>query len=251
MENMTLQTVERALMVLELVATQPKSQKELEEITGFNRSNVRRLVFTLMDNGYIEKDESTKRYKLGLKVVELSSLRLNQVELKTEAVPFLRELSFKTNQVCHMGIYSQGEVVYIEKIQPVNSISMFSSIGKRLPVYSSSMGKVLLSQFDDNEIVNILKSIEINQLTKNTLTDIEKILIEVQQTRLNGYAVDDEENETNIFCIGAPVYDYRNKIIAAISTSGNSKEYLQDGSEMIELVKNTAQEISKRIGYSI
>lgn len=250
MENMTLQTVQRALEVLEIVATKPMSQKELEHATGFNRSNVRRLVFTLMDNGYIEKDQNTNKYKLGLKVVELSSLRLNQVELKTEAVPFLRELSFKTNQVCHMGIYSEGEVIYIEKIQPVNSISMFSSIGKRLPVYSSSMGKVLLSQYEDDEIVNILKKAHVSKLTGNTITDTEEILKEVQKTKLQGYAVDNQENEENIFCIGAPIYDYRNKIVAAISTSGNDKEYLQDGSKMIETVKNTAYEISKRIGYS-
>ena len=250
MENMTLQTVERALMILEMVSTQPKSQKELEEATGFNRSNVRRLVFTLLNNGYIEKDASTNKFKLGLKVVELSSLRLNQVELKTEAVPFLRELSIKTNQVCHMGTYSDGEVIYIEKIQPINSISMFSSIGRRLPAYSSAMGKVLLSQFDDNEVVDILKSKEIKKLTKNTIVNIDDLLNEVSKARESGYGVDDEENEENIFCIGAPIYDYRNKIVAAISTSGNNREYLKQGSEAIEAVKTAAYEISKRIGYS-
>ncbi len=250
MDNMTLQTVERALMILEIIAAQPKSQKELEEITGFNRSNVRRLVYTLMDNGYIEKDSSGK-FMPGLKVVELSSLRLNQVELKTEAVPFLRELSMSTNQVCHMGTYSHGEVVYIEKIQPVNSISMFSSIGRRLPVYSSSMGKVLLSQFTDDEARKILESVNIHSVTKNTITDIDELIRQVQKARVHGYAVDDEENEENIFCIGAPVFDYRNKIIAAISTTGNNEDYLKEGSEMIKKVKNTAYEISKRIGYSL
>ena len=250
MDNMTLQTVERALMILEIIAAQPKSQKELEEITGFNRSNVRRLVYTLMDNGYIEKDSSGK-FMPGLKVVELSSLRLNQVELKTEAVPFLRELSMSTNQVCHMGTYSHGEVVYIEKIQPVNSISMFSSIGRRLPVYSTYMGKVLLSQFTDDEARKILASVNIHSVTKNTITDIDELIRQVQKARVHGYAVDDEENEENIFCIGAPVFDYRNKIIAAISTTGNNEDYLKEGSEMIKKVKNTAYEISKRIGYSL
>jgi len=249
MENMTLQTVERALMVLEIISTQPKSQKELEEITGFNRSNVRRLVFTLMNKGYIEKDVSTNKFKLGLKVVELSSIRLNQVELKTEAAPILRELSMKTNQVCHMGTYVDGEVVYIEKIQPVNSISMYSSIGRRLPVYLSSMGKVLLTQFSDDEVRNILKSTEIVKKTKNTHIEIDDILNEVKKAREQGYAIDDEENEDDIFCIGAPIYDYRNKMIAAISTTGNNKEFLKDGSEAIELVKSTAYEISKRVGY--
>lgn len=249
MENTTLQTVERALMILEIVSTHPKSQKELEEITGFNRSNVRRLVFTLMHNGYIEKDSNTNKYKLGLKIVELSSIRLNQVELKTEAAPFLRELSLKTNQVCHMGIYDKGEVVYIEKIQSVNSINMFSSIGRRFPVYSSSMGKVLLSQFSDDEVFNILNSTERNKITKNTRIEIDDILKDVRKVRELGYAIDNEENEPNIFCIGAPIYDYRNKIIAAVSTSGNHKEYLEDGSLIIEYVKDVAYEISKRIGY--
>lgn len=249
MENMTLQTVERALMVLEIISIQPKSQKELEQATGFNRSNVRRLVFTLMNKGYIEKDSSGK-YTLGLKVVELSSIRLNQVELKTEAAPLLRELSLKTNQVCHMGIYSEGEVVYIEKIQPVNSISMYSSIGVRIPVYLSSMGKVLLSQFDDEEIKRILKSTNMEKRTKNTHTDVGAVLDEVRTVRKNGYAVDNEENEDNIFCIGAPVYDYRKKIIAAISTTGNNRDYLRIDSGIITLVKNTADEISKRIGYT-
>jgi len=249
MENMTLQTVERALMVLEIISVQPKSQKELEQATGFNRSNVRRLVFTLMNKGYIEKDSSGK-YTLGLKVVELSSIRLNQVELKTEAAPLLRELSLKTNQVCHMGIYSKGEVVYIEKIQPINSISMYSSIGVRIPVYLSSMGKVLLSQFDDEEVKRILKSTHMEKRTKNTHTDIGAVLDEVRNVRKNGYAVDNEENEDNIFCIGAPVYDYRKKIIAAISTTGNNREYLSLDSGIIALVKNTAEEISKRIGYT-
>ena len=249
MENMTLQTVERALMVLEIISVQPKSQKELEEATGFNRSNVRRLVFTLMNKGYIEKDTSGK-YTLGLKVVELSSIRLNQVELKTEAAPLLRELSLKTNQVCHMGIYSEGEVVYIEKIQPVNSISMYSSIGVRIPVYLSSMGKVLLSQFDDEKVQRILQSTHMEKRTKNTHTDVESVLDEVRLVRKNGYAVDNEETEDHIFCIGAPVYDYRKRLMAARSTTGNNKEYLSVDSGIIDLVKNTADEISKRIGYT-
>lgn len=250
MENMTLQTVERALMVLEIVAIEPKSQKELEEITGLNRSNVRRLVFTLMNNGYLEKDSNTSKFRLGLKVVELSSIRLNQVEIKTEAQPYLRELSLKTNQVCHMGTYADGEVVYIEKIQPVNNINMFSSIGRRLPVYSSSMGKVLLSQFTDNEVIDILKSVEIKKLTPKTHTDINELIKQVQKARIDGYAFDVEENEDGIFCIGAPIYDYRNKIVAAISTSGNNKEHLEEDSVIINSVINTAFEISKRLGYS-
>jgi len=249
MNSLTLQTVEKAIKILEIISIEPKSQNELEKISGFNRSSVRRIVYTLMDNGYVEKNENTGKYKIGLKVVELSSIRLNQVELKTEAAPILRELSLRTNQVCHMGIYSDYEVVYIDKVQPINSISMFSSIGKRLPVYSSSLGKVLLSEFSDHEILDILNSIKLLKKTQNTLVHANDILAEIKRVQTAGNAVDNEENEKGIFCIGAPIYDYRKKIIAAISTSGNNREYIKDGSEIIDLVKTASYEISKRLGY--
>lgn len=250
MANMSLQTVERAFMVLELIAAKPMTQQQLEAATGLNRSTVRRLVYTLQEQKYIDKDPYSSNYTLGLKVVELSSMKLNQVELKTEAMPFLRELSSKLNQTCHMGILSDERVVYIEKLEPLQSIRMFSAIGKRVPVHSSSLGKVLLTSLDDDMILKLLNKRGLPRFTPKTITDPEQLLKEIHQAKINGYAVDNEENEENIWCIAVPVFDYRNEVIAAISTSGKHHDFIDNpNSQIITIMKQASYSISQRMGY--
>lgn len=181
MKNMILQTVERALNIVEMIAERPMTQKELENATGFNRTTLSRLLFTLSSRKYIQKDIDTGRYKVGLKVVEIGSVRLNQIELKTEALPYLRELSQSVSRVCHMGILSQSEVVYIEKIEPLTSIRMFSGIGKRVPVHSTSLGKALLFDKSDSEILDILGEKKMQKFTDNTISDTNTFLKEMNK----------------------------------------------------------------------
>lgn len=250
MDNMTLQTVERALKILEIVAQMPLSQNEIGEQMGLNRTTTARLIHTLLSRSYLEFDAASNKYKLGLKVIELGCIKLNQLELKTEAVPFLRKLSLMLNQVCHMGILVDGEVVYIEKIEPITTIRMFSAIGKRVPVHSTSLGKALLSGLSNNEIISILKNKGMKSFTKNTLTNLDDIIKEVDRIRELGYGVDNEENEENIWCVSAPIKDYRNKIVAAISTSGHNEQSIKNEScQAIQLIKQTADSISERMGY--
>ena len=248
MDNMTLQTVDRALTLMEMIAEEPITQQEIEQKTGLNRTTVSRLLTTLMLRKYIEKNEAN-RYQIGLKAVEIASLRLNQIELKTEAVPLLRQLSMKLGQVCHIGMLSDGEVVYIEKIEPVSSIRMFSAIGKRVPVHSTSLGKVLASGLNDDEIKEIFKQKGMEQLTENTITDPEEYIREIHTVREKGFAEDREENEMGIRCIAAPVRDYRNQIVAAISTSGYQTPMTTEYGEPVRRqVMETAKEISLRLG---
>lgn len=252
MENMTLQTVGRALNILEMIAERPMTQKEMENETGLNRTTMSRLLFTLASRKYIEKEPSTGRYKIGLKVVELGSVMLNQIELKTEALPHLRELTQNVGRVCHMGILSQGEVVYIEKIEPMTSIRMFSGIGKRVPVHSTSLGKALLMDKTEEEIIRILKDKGMPKFTDNTIIRQQEFLREIAKSKARGYAIDNAENEPDIFCVAAPVTDYRNKVVAAISTTGRDGEFVHEPkSGIIKAVKDTAGEISKKMGYLI
>ncbi len=248
MNNMTLQTVDRALAVLEMLAIQPMNIQELEVKTGWNRTTVTRLVQTLAAREYIEKAETTNRYRVGLKVVEIGSIRLNQMELKTEAIPFLRELSQKLNQVCHMGQLSHGEVVYIEKIEPIASIRMYSAIGKRVPMHTTALGKMLASDLADDEILSILERKGMRRYTDHTIVDEKAYLEEIARVRSQGYATDNAENEADIYCIAAPVKDYRGIIIAAISTTNITNKRPPDA-EVIASVQSTGLNISRRMGY--
>jgi len=248
MENMTLQTVDRALTVLELIAEQPRSQQDIERALGLNRTTANRLINTLLQRKYLEKNPNTGLYQVGLKTVEIASVRLNHIELKTESAPLLRALSMALNQVCHMGILDEGEVVYIEKIEPIGFMRMFSAIGKRASVHSTSLGKVLVSALNDNEIRTLLQKIGMKRYTKHTMTDIDEYIEDIHQVRKRGYAFDNEENEEGIHCVAAPIIDYRNKIVAAISTSGSEKRSTEQEIELIRQVTQTAKQISQLLG---
>jgi DNA-binding IclR family transcriptional regulator len=251
MENMTLQTVERAFGILEMIAERQMTLRELEAETGLNRTTLSRLLFTLSKNKYIEKDAATGRYKVGLKVIELGSVMLNQIELKTEALPFLRELTQNVGRVCHMGILSQGEVVYIEKTEPMTSIRMFSGIGKRVPVHSTSLGKALLIDKSEKDILEILNDKGMDKFTQNTIVSPDGFIREMEITKKRGYSFDNAENEEGIFCVAAPIKDYRNEVVAAISTTGRDNSFLDDPqSSIIQAIKETAYQISVKMGYS-
>ncbi|MDF2614630.1 MAG: transcriptional regulator, IclR family [Clostridia bacterium] len=248
----TLQTVDRALQLLEIVSEYPQglSTKELENLLELNKVTTHRLLATLENRGFLERRGSN--YIVGLKMVELSSMKLNNIELKTEADPYLRQLVNILKLPVQMAICEQSEAIFIEKIQTVNSFRMYCQIGKRIPLYCSGVGKVLLMQEEDETILAKLSKITFEKFTPNTLETPMQVLEEIRVARKNGYAIDNAEHESDIFCIAAPIYDYRGKIIAAISIAGESKTFIeQPTDECITLVKQTAMDISARLGYKI
>lgn len=246
----TLQTVDRALQLLELLSEYPSglTTKEIETQLELNKLNVHRLLVTLENKGFVERQNNA--YVIGLKMVEISSMKLNNIELKTEAVPYLRELVDLLGQPAQIAIQSGTDAVFIEKIQSVNSLRMYSQIGKRIPVYCSSVGKALLMDRSDEEILKLLEKVEFEAITPSTLKTPEDVLNEIRTARITGYTIDNEEHELSIFCIAVPIYDYRGDIIAAVSTAGKNKTFLENpDAEMITAVKEVGKKISKRLGY--
>ncbi|MEA4888048.1 MAG: IclR family transcriptional regulator [Clostridiaceae bacterium] len=252
MPDTSLQTVDRALAILELLARHPDGLRpaEIAAAMGLSKVTTYRLLSTLLSRQFVERQDESGRYMIGLKVIEISSLRLNNLELKTEAQPWLRQLVNKVGQPVHLAIYDQGEIVYIEKVETVHSIRMYSQIGKRSPVYCTALGKVLLSAMPDQIVLDLLRQIDLKPFTPRTLTDPQLILAEVRQARETGYALDREEHEPGVFCLAAPIRDYRGQIIAAVSTAGGREDFLDDPrSELIIWLKDTAAAISRRMGF--
>lgn len=250
MAKATLQTVDRALQLLEILAEHPTGMqpKEIEEVLELNKVTVHRLLATLENRGFIERMGNA--YVIGLKLVELSSMKLSNVELKTEAAPYLRELVTRLGLPVQMAILEGTEAIFIDKIESRNSFRMYSQIGKRIPLYASGVGKVLLLQTSDEEIRQKLETVEFTAFTPKTLTNVEAVIEAVKVARKKGYAIDDEEHEEGIFCVAAPIYDYRDKIIAAISVGDINKQFVKGtNAKQIELIKETAKKISKRLGY--
>ncbi len=252
MAKSILQTGDRVLEILEIMSEYEDgiTATQLEKILGLNKVTVHRLISTLENRGFIEKKADSKNYTIGLKLVDICSYRLNTVELKTEAHPILRALVEEVSQPAHLAIRKGWEAVFIEKVERVNSIRMYSQIGIKIPLYCSSVGKALLMNLSDDKILEILDRSVWKKFTHTTMEDSQTVLQEIRESRIKGFTVDNEEHEEGIFCVAAPIYDYRGKVIAAISTAGKKKSFLQDDNdEIANKVKESAYLISKRMGF--
>lgn len=247
---MKVQSLDRTFNILELLSKEQQGLKltEISKSVNLHKSTVYRLLSALMSRGYIEKRYAI--YKLGLEFVELCSLYLNSLELKTEAEPVLRNLSMLTTQTVFLATMQEQEVVYIDKVENFNSIRKYSIIGQRRPLYCTSLGKAFLMGMSDEEIKEILKEKEIISFTPNTIKEISSLLENINNSRKHGWTFDDEEYENDVQCLGAPIYDYRDNIIAAVSTVWyvNQVKNLKI-EEIAGYVVNAAQDISKRMGY--
>lgn len=252
MKENTVQTLDRTFDIIELLATSPNGMgvTEIGRKLGLHKSTVYRLIKALVQRGYLEKDQSTGAYRIGLKFVEISSLHIQQIELKTEAIPFMRHLSELTGQVTHLAIMDETEVVYIEKIDVIQSLRMYSQIGKRIPVYCSALGKVLLSGQNSDYQKRIMKKIKYTQHTKNTIREESQFINELEKTKQRGWAVDNEEHELGIRCIAAPIRDFTGKVIAALSITGSKNTIVPEKDQYYsELVVEAADNISRRLGF--
>jgi len=253
MADQKVQTLERAFDVIELLATSKDGLgvTEIGQQLGLHKSTVHRLLNALSNRGYIEKNPRNNTYKLGLRFMEISGLFLKQLELKTEALPFMRRLAEIVGQPVHLAILEGLEVIYIEKVELVNTIRMYSQIGRRVPVHYSAIGKTLLSGLSPERLNEVLGQLPYEAFTPNTLCSPEQLKEAVCQVIRNGWALDNEEHEPGIRCIAAPIYDYTGKVIAAVSVSGDKRIIHPDRDEEIAThVVRTAQEISKRMGYT-
>ena len=142
------------------------------------------------------------------------------------------------------------KVVYIEKMDVFSSVRMYSQIGLRMHAYCSSLGKCMLSGYSRKELGEVMKDCSFIKFTPNTISNIEELHKEMLKVRKQGWAMDDEEYEVGHRCIGAPIYDYRGEIIAAISASGDKHILTDDRIEPVaEYVTKVALEISRGLGY--
>ena len=248
---MSVQSIERVFDIIELLSTQHDgvALTEIGRQLGLHKSTVYRLMTVLRDRGYIEKNASTGRYRLGPQFVELTSLYLNKVEIKTEAEPYLRTLSQLVNRTVFMAVRHGTEVVYIEKYEQFNSLRKYAIIGRRKPLHCTSLGKALLLDHSDAQLDALFADVDFHQSTPNTITDPARFKQHMQQLRRQGWTVDDEEDDLGIRCVGAPVRDYRGSIIAAISVSWNRGQDDPAFESVAPYVVDAAQKISHRIGY--
>lgn len=242
-----LQSVDHAMAVLETFdANTPElGVTALSGRLKLAKSTVYRLLSTLASRGYVYQNPATGKYRLGLKAFEVGSLAVSQLTVREVALPFLEKLRDTTKETVHLGVREADAVIYIDKIETPLSIRMYSRIGRRAPLHCTALGKVLLS----SELARVARR-DLKRYTGNTITDPDVLAKELTQIRERGYALDDEEFEEGLKCVAAPLWDYTGTVVASAGIAGPHIRITSDRlPELIAVVRETAVEISARLGY--
>ncbi|MDI6726101.1 MAG: IclR family transcriptional regulator [Smithellaceae bacterium] len=250
------QTIERVSSMLDILGQNPQgvSIRSLSEKVRLPKGTIHRLLSSLAYFGYVRQDAKTRDYYLGFKLVELGNLLLNQLDLRKEAEPFLRELAENTRETVHLVVLDRQEIVYIHKVEAdrqKGGLRMASRIGLRNPAHSCAVGKVLLADFPEAALNNFIENYRFFKRTENTITDPALFKEHLRQVKKQGFAIDEEENEKGIRCVAAPVYNETGNAVAAVSISGPAfqvtKKLIQETLKK-ELI-GAAQNISQRLGH--
>lgn len=248
----SVQAVDRALQLIDLLAAGRKSLplSVLAEQSGLSLTTVHRLLGTLMAHGLVEQSPETSRYRLGMRFVELGMEILDRQSVRTVAYPVLNRLMEECKEVVHLGIVSDFEVVYVEKIDCYQTLRMYSQIGRRSPLHCTGLGKALLAHLPPEDVREFLKRKGCRRYTERTITGVKELLAELALIRERGYALDNEEHEPGIRCVAAPVFGFRRTVVAALSVAGPTLR-MDDAkvAQLIPLVREAAAEVSRRLGY--
>jgi IclR family KDG regulon transcriptional repressor len=248
---MKVQSLDRAFDILELLSREQHGLNltEIGNRLDLHKSTVYRLLQALKERGYIDKSAQGS-YRLGMEFIELSSLYLNNLELKTEAQPILRELSSLSGNTAFLATLQESEVVYIDKMETHNSLRKYSIIGQRAPLYCTALGKSMLTGKTEEQIRSLYQERELKAFTERTIKSVDALVEEIGKIRRRGWSLDDEEYEQGLRCIGAPIRDYRDEVIAAVSTSGYASVITRERVEEVAgYVVKAARDISRRMGY--
>lgn len=248
----SLQTVDRALDILEQVGASGNgiTLTELSMRVGLSKATVSRLVASLANRGYVGRDPNSLRYRLGPSILNLTGEFLQSIEFREVAVPHLRELQRLSEETANLAIMDGSEVVYIDRIESPHAVKASFRVGKRAPAHCTALGRAMLAYTDRDQVRLLLGNGELPRCTIRSIVSLEDLLAELDKVQTQGVAVDDQEHQIGVRCLGAPVFDITGRIIAAISVSGPvSRIPTKRVEELAAMVRKAGLSISAELGW--
>lgn len=245
-------TISKALKILENFAGENnyKSLAELEKEVGLNKSSLCRLLKTLELSDFVEQDKKAKSYKLGKKILILGLSIINNLDIRKEALPFMKKLNDFFGETVNLGILYNDNILYLEILKGRGYVHEAATIGGQDPLYSTSLGKIFLASFNEDKLNKYLESHKLIKKTDNTIKDKEELKNNLKDVRKNGYTTDNGENEKGLVCYGVPIKNYQNETIAAISISFlNVSVETKKIKEIIKSLMEVSKNLSERFGY--
>lgn len=247
-----LKSLRKAIRILECFSLQePRlSLSEIARRAELPLSTAHRILATLREAGLVDQEGERDLYRLGLKLLELGSVVLANMELHREALPFIEELSRESGETVHLGVFDGSQVVSIEKMDSPHGLASQVTIGKGAPAYCTAVGKALLA-FQPEDVLEHVCRLGLTRYTPQTITDPKRLRQEMARVRTLGYAVDDREHQPDVRCVAAPIRNYTGRVIASMSVSGPATRIPKERIPTLAArVREVAAKLSARLGYT-
>lgn len=209
------QSLERAVLLIEELSKSPRRLGELAEVLGTHKSTVLRTLQLLERYGWVRRDGEIPVFSLGLRLVGIASSILDGFDIRKVARPELDRLGAETKETVHLGVLDGSEMVYLDKVESIHPVRMYSRIGARAPLHCTGVGKVLLAYTPVGE----WPPLDLRRYTDRTIVDHDQLVQAGADIRRRGWGWDEEEHEESVRCIAAPVFGPNGKIMAAVSVS--------------------------------
>ncbi|OBT13996.1 DNA-binding transcriptional regulator KdgR [Vibrio sp. UCD-FRSSP16_10] len=244
-------SVLKVFNILQALANQKEiGVSELSQHLMMSKATTYRFLQTMKTLGFVSQEGETDKYALTLKLFELGAKALEHVDLIDISDKEMQEISRQTNETVHLGALDEGAIIYLHKIDSSYNLRMHSRVGRRNPLYSTAIGKVLLAGKSHQDAIDILKPVEFIQHTDKTHQNIEQLMTEVDTVASQHYGEDNEEQEPGLRCIAAPIYDRLGHIIASVSVSFPTVRFdINRKPYYVALLQKAGKRISEQLGY--
>ena len=225
---------------------------ELSLELNLPKSTVHRILKSLSRYSIVEKENDTSRYRIGLRLLKYSNSLLKSFDLRQIVKPILKKVCNETKETTFLTIWRNNQGICIDSISSSRSTNthLFVEIGREMPFHCTASSEVLLANQPIEDIKRIINKKQLLRYTPNTITEPNKLIIHLLDIKNKGFAICDEELEEGIKAIAAPIKNINGKTIASITITGLAKRMSSNNSErFVKILANSAQEISKRLGY--
>jgi len=251
MQSKTILAVERALIILNFLSESGEGfgVRDLGRELGYSPAVTQKILSTLKVHGYVQQDEDTERYRLGVSALHLGLSMLSRLDVLNVAHPFMESLTHRTGETTFLAIRDDVAAVYIDKVTSPHDIRMDAKVGARRPLNCTAVGKVLLAWGAAGLVSQLVEHGAIKQQTENSITDPQELEEELARVRERGYALDCREYLVDAMCAAAPIFGQDGQVVASVTASCPAFRVEDRIEEIAKSVVSSAAKISAQLGY--
>jgi DNA-binding IclR family transcriptional regulator len=247
-----IQTLDRAFQILDCFSLEDYELgvREVSRMTNLSSSVCGRLMVAMKSWGVLSQNGITKAYTIGPKSLRWAEIYSANLDIRIVALPFINQLLLQSKETISLYILDDDERLCIERMESAQNVRIVARIGRRLPLYAGSAGKVLLAFLSSKKQEEIIQKTEFKPFTENTIIDPQALREELKVIRNKGYALSNGEWVADASGVAAPIFDHKGAVVAALTISGPSNRFTSTAVQThIKNVINSAEQISLELGY--